>query len=203
MTQASEKLLEAFAAIVGATDNLIARHCAEILAAPMPARSLQPRSLACLRWLDRAVELSEPPYRRAIELLAANRDALHWGQTYSAEDFGEGFLDNYGWLELFGERGALANAELAGGFLILGPHLHYPDHHHVAEELYIPLTGDTAWRKGDSAFATQAAGATIHHPSNVNHAMKTGEEPLVALYVWRGGPLSAKSTIAPVGAAAS
>ena len=88
---------------------------------------------------------------------------------------------------------------MAAGFLILGPGIVYPDHHHVAEELYIPLTGGTEWRMGEGAFTLREAGEIIHHPSNVNHAMRTGEEPLLALYLWRGGPLAQKSTIVAAG----
>ena len=124
---------------------------------------------------------------------ACRRD-FHWGQTYTSADFGKEFIDNYGWLEVFGTRGHFDNDTVAGGFLILGPGIDYPDHHHVAEEIYIPLTGGTDWRMGDGAFG-RAAGEVIHHASNVNHAMRTGEEPLLALYLWRGGPLAARSTV--------
>ena len=96
---------------------------------------------------------------------------------------------------MFGTRGHFANDEIAGGFLILGPGIEYPDHHHVAEELYIPLTGGTEWRMGGGAWRLRAAGEVIHHASNVSHAMRTGEEPLLAFYLWRGGPLAARSTI--------
>lgn len=161
----------------------------------MPARQLAPSGLACLRHLDRAIEIAPQAERPLVQLLARHRAALRWGQTYTASDFGEHFIDNYGWLELFGTRGHFENDRLAAGFLILGPHILYPDHHHVAEELYVPLTGGTEWRKGEGDFTPRAAGAVIHHPSNVNHAMRTGAEPLLALYIWRGGPLAQKSTI--------
>ncbi|TIQ50588.1 MAG: transcriptional regulator, partial [Mesorhizobium sp.] len=71
---------------------------------------------------------------------------LHWGQTYSEADLGKTFFDNYGWLEVFGMRGHFVNDEVAAGLLVLGPDIVYPDHHHVAEEIYIPLTGGTQWR---------------------------------------------------------
>ena len=45
---------------------------------------------------------------------------------------------------------------------------------------------------GEGAFRSREAGEVIHHASNVNHAMRTGEEPLLALYIWRGGPLAQK-----------
>jgi len=128
-------------------------------------------------------------------LLADSGRDFHWGQTYTAADFGQKFIDNYGWLEVFGTRGHFANDAMAGGFLILGPDIDYPDHHHIAEELYIPLTSGTDWRMGDGPYRKRASSEVIHHASNVSHAMRTGAEPLLAFYLWRGGPLAARSTI--------
>lgn len=48
---------------------------------------------------------------------------------------------------------------------------------------------------GEGGFHVRQAGEVIHHASNVSHAMRTGDEPLLALYIWRGGPLAQKSTI--------
>lgn len=165
----------------------------------MPERRLMPHTLPCLTWLDAAAANGGAGERAMAELLAAVAAELRWGQTYSAADFGPTFVERYGWTEIFGTRGHFSNERVAGGFLVLGPHIHYPDHHHVAEELYVPLTGGTEWRKGDGPFALQPAGTVIHHPSEINHAMRTGEEPLLALYLWRGGPLDQRSTIAPAG----
>jgi hypothetical protein len=161
----------------------------------MPARKLVPRGLPCLVHLDRAAEIAHDESRSLAGFLRDHALELHWGRTYTAADFGQKFMDNYGWLEVFGTRGHFANDELAGGFLILGPGIEYPDHHHVAEELYIPLTDGTEWRMGGDAWRLRAAGEVIHHASNVSHAMRTGEEPLLAFYFWRGGPLAARSTI--------
>ncbi|MCX7303269.1 MAG: dimethylsulfonioproprionate lyase family protein [Hyphomicrobiales bacterium] len=161
----------------------------------MPPRLLAPRGLPCLAHLGRAAEIAGDDARPLVRLLRDRGHEFHWGQTYTAADFGHNFMDNYGWLEVFGTRGHFANEAMAGGFLILGPHIEYPDHHHVAEELYIPLTGGTAWRMGDGAFQPRAAGEVIHHASSVSHAMRTGSEPLLAFYLWRGGPLAARSTI--------
>jgi hypothetical protein len=130
-----------------------------------------------------------------LQLLSKTADALHWGQTYSSGDFGETFLARYGWVELFGTRGHFASDVMAGGFLLLGPEIHYPDHHHVAEEIYIPLTFGSLWSKDGGAFVERSAGEIIHHPSDIRHAMQTNDRPLVALYLWRGGPLAQKSII--------
>ncbi|MGD9362974.1 MAG: hypothetical protein PVH85_29185 [Desulfobacterales bacterium] len=42
-------------------------------------------------------------------MLAALANHIAWGQTYSAQDFGLGFLGKYGWSELTGLRGPIAS----------------------------------------------------------------------------------------------
>jgi mannose-6-phosphate isomerase-like protein (cupin superfamily) len=189
------ELLGGFRVYLGTLDSAVARDAVRRIDWDMPDRPLEPRPLACLRHLARAAELAPPVAKPLARLLASHRDEFHWGQTYAEADFGRHFIDNYGWLELFGTRGHFANEAVAGGFLVLGPGVVYPDHHHVAEEIYVPLTGGTEWRMGGGGFHVRAEGEVIHHASNVNHAMRTGEEPLLALYVWRGGPLAQKSTV--------
>lgn len=195
MTTNFEELLQAFRSFLRREEASLARDAATAIDWAMPSRRLELKTVPCIRHLDRIREIAPDTAQPLVRLLADNRQLLRWGQTYTQEDFGRDFLDNYGWVELFGMRGHFANDKVAGGFLILGPTVIYPDHHHEAEEIYIPLTDGTGWRKGDGAFQLRAAGEMIHHPSNVNHAMKTGVEPLLALYLWRGGPLAAKSTI--------
>ena len=163
---------------------------------PAPAeRALPPHELACLRYLPRAAALAPGDAAPLAAQLAHASTALRWGQTYDEADFGKTFLDRYGWVELIGTRGHFASDSLAAGFLLLGPDITYPDHHHVAEEIYIPLTPGAEWSKGGRGFVARSAGEVIHHPSKVSHAMRTGREPLLALYLWRGGPLDQKSTI--------
>ncbi|CDX25970.1 conserved hypothetical protein [Mesorhizobium plurifarium] len=190
-----DDLLERFRAYLGGVDSdLVADEVARI-GWDMPVRSLEPHALGCLGYLDRVAELAPADAKSLARFVTDHRDELRWGQTYTAADFGQGFIENYGWLELFGTRGHFVNDKVAGGLLILGPNIVYPDHHHIAEEIYIPLTGATEWRMGEGSFHTRAAGEVIHHASNVSHAMRTGTEPLMALYLWRGGPLAQKSTI--------
>lgn len=195
MTTISEELLGSFRACLATCNDGALSDFIAAFDWSMPQRPLEPNSLACLRHLDRAAELASATNRPLAAFLAEHREKLRWGQTYTPADFSQNFIDNYGWLEVFGTRGHFASEQMAGGLLILGPNIVYPDHHHVAEEIYIPLTGGTEWRKGEGGFALRQAGEVIHHPSDVNHAMKTGAEPLLALYLWRGGPLAARSTV--------
>jgi len=190
-----DELLAAFRAVLLGVDDVLARDATARIDWAMPARPLAPRALACLRHLDRVAGTVPAFARPLVRLLAGHRRPFCWGQTYTEADFGKAFIDNYGWLEVFGTRGHFTNDTVAGGVLILGPDLIYPDHHHVAEEIYIPLTGGAQWRMGDEAFRTREAGEVVHHASNVSHAMRTGGDPLLALYLWRGGPLAQKSTV--------
>jgi len=161
----------------------------------MRERRLEPRPLPCLGYLPAAAEIAGGPGRRLAALLAASGDRLSWGQTYGEADLGKEFIERYGWTEVFGTRGHFENDGIAGGFLLLGPQTLYPDHRHEAEEVYVPLTGGTEWRMADGAFRRRQAGEVIHHRPNVGHAMRTGEDPLLAIYLWRGGPLAARSTL--------
>lgn len=195
MTTNFDELLAAFRAIPGGIDSGLVRDAVDRIGWAMPARPLEPNALACLRHLDRAAEIAPAFARPLARLLADRRRSFRWGQTYTEADFGRAFIDNYGWLEVFGTRGPFVNDAVAGGVLLLGPNLVYPDHHHVAEEIYIPLTGGAEWRMGGEAFRIREAGEVVHHASNVSHAMRTGSDPLLALYLWRGGPLAQKSTV--------
>ncbi|HVW57478.1 MAG TPA: dimethylsulfonioproprionate lyase family protein [Rhizobiaceae bacterium] len=180
--------------LAGRDDRLVNDFVATLDWAREPRR-LDPRPLPCLSHLGDVLAHAGEKERPLVRLIVENAQSLAWGQTYRADDFGEAFLRNYGWMELFGTRGHFVNDRFAGGFLLLGPHIDYPDHHHIAEEIYIPLTGGAEWRAGDTGFRKWAAGEVIHHPSNMVHAMRTGDAPLLAFYLWRGGPLDQRSTI--------
>jgi hypothetical protein len=136
-----------------------------------------------------------PATRSLVEGIEALVSELDWRQTYSQADFGERFLDNYGFNEWIGQRGAFMSDAIACGVLLLGPNTEYPDHSHEAEELYLPLAGRAFWRSAKSDWRLRPPGEWIHHPSWTSHAMRTAEEPLLAAYVWRGGDLTAKSRI--------
>ena len=158
-------------------------------------RSVYPLSLPVLSWMPAAVEAAGKQIEFIVKMLASLTNHLTWGQTYSAQDFGAGFLERYGWTEFIGLRGPIASDRMACGFLFLGPRIEYPRHSHEAEEVYIPLTGQTLWQRGDQDWAYRTAGLPIYHASWVPHAMRTESVPLLALYLWHGGDLVQKSRI--------
>ncbi len=158
-------------------------------------RALAPVWLPVLRWLGHLPELASDATRTLVNALVRSGPGLHWRQSYRPEDFGAAFLDNYGYTELIGTRGALASDRIAVGFLMLGPEILYPAHRHAAEEIYVPLAGVAEWRRAEADWRPEPVGAIIHHPPWITHATRTGATPLLALYLWRGGDLAQKPAI--------
>ena len=132
------------------------------------------------------------PVLREVQRLAAG---LAWRQTYGVAEFGAAFLRGYGWSEFIGLRGPVPSDRIAVGVLLLGPGVTYPPHAHAAAEVYVPLSGVAQWQRGTAAFALGPVGQAIHHPPWMAHAMRTGAEPLAAIYLWWGGDLAAKSVV--------
>ena len=160
-------------------------------------RQAPPNHLPVLSFLPAVLETAHEQSEHIIQTLVSLSPKLAWGQTYSKEDFGPDFLERYGWTELIGQRGPIPSDQIACGFLLLGPQVVYPRHSHEAQEVYIPMTTETLWQRNNQEWTQGAAGKPRHHASWEWHAMRTANQPLLALYLWRGGKLVQKSRIAP------
>ncbi len=160
-----------------------------------PARSLSKSTLPVLTWLPDVIKAATPDTVPIAKLLATAANHLAWGQTYLPEDFGSIFLERYGWTELVGTRGVIASNRIACGFLLLGPEIEYPSHRHEAEEIYVPLTGQTYWMRNNKGWISRDAGLPIYHETWMPHAIRTDAVPLLAIYLWQGGDLAQKSLI--------
>ena len=144
----------------------------------LPAQT--PTRLPVLRHLPQAMGVTAPETEALAALLIAAVGALEWRQSHTEAELGRKFIENYGWTEI------LRADRLACGFLVLGPRTEYPTHRQAPEEICIPLAGTAFWQRGNRPFAPRPPGMVIHHPSWLPHAMRTSDEPLLALYVWRG-----------------
>jgi hypothetical protein len=166
-------------------------------ATPEP-RSVDPNALPVLRWLPQVRKEALPFSARFINACADAAALLAWRRSYTAAEVSAEFLDNYGWTELVGLEGPLPSEQLACGVLLLGPQVTYPAHLHEAEEIYVPLAGTAAWRRGEEDWCDRPPGTVIHHARYEPHAMRTGASALLALYVWRSKDLAQKSRILKV-----
>jgi quercetin dioxygenase-like cupin family protein len=116
---------------------------------------------------------------------------LAWTQNpnYRREPPSARFLDGYGYAVIAGPADGpaalLPHAAVALGVLLLAPRTLYPRHHHPTTELYLPLNAARWWR-GDGPWRDEPPGAVIHHPPDLPHATQTGDDPLLAVYLWAG-----------------
>lgn len=162
---------------------------------PFKTRMVSRHLLPVLSYLPEIDVDENDKAEEAVKTLKACAECLHWGQTYTAEDFGTTFLKKYGWTELIGLRGPIASKDIACGFLLLGPNIEYPKHSHEAEEVYVPLNSQTLWMQGKGDWTSRQSGVPIYHRPRLAHGMRTGSTPLLALYLWHGGNLAQKSNI--------
>ncbi len=113
---------------------------------------------------------------------------LPWVQNpnYTVETVGAAFVDHYGYADVVGPRGLVPSEAYALGVLLLGPQTTYPPHAHPATEVYCVVGGTAEWRRGEGTWTLRPPGSLIHHPPRTPHAMRTHEQPLLAIYLWRG-----------------
>ena len=158
-------------------------------------RSVPPSSVPVLRWLPHVQQSASTLSVPLVNALVASATSLAWRRSYSLATAGAQFYENYGWTEFAGLTGPVPSKHLACGVLLLGPHVTYPPHRHEAEEIYVPLAGTAAWKHGNDRWRERLPGSVIHHARYESHAMQTGEEPLLALYLWRSENLGQKSRL--------
>jgi mannose-6-phosphate isomerase-like protein (cupin superfamily) len=152
-------------------------------------KAVEPARLPVCRHLEEALE--EPAPGRIREVAAAFRDLephLRWRQNpnYDDQKMGAGTMQSYGYTDFFGTHGLARHAGFAAGLLLLGPGILYPDHHHAAAEVYHVLSGAARWRREDGPWESKPPGSCIYHAPWTAHAIRCGEEPLLALYCWVG-----------------
>lgn len=154
--------------------------------APVPAAT-EGASLAIGRHWPAAI--SGDPLGRLVAKVTLGLQQLGHGwlqnPNYTKQPPHPDFLVNYGYREWLGPDAGYPSANFRLGILVLGPHTLYPLHHHPADEVYLPL-GPGRWFKEGEDWRPRVAGDVIHHPPHCGHATQTGDQPLAAIYLWRG-----------------
>jgi hypothetical protein len=156
-----------------------------------------PAQLPVLRWLPQLTVQAGRCGAAFLETLSGAAGSLAWRQTYTRDEVGDEFLRNYAWAELSRSGSGIGAAQISCGVLVLGPNTFYPPHRHEAEEIYLPLAGTAEWLKGDGVWRHRRPGTLIHHSSEETHAMRTGGQPLLAMYLLRSADLGQNARLDP------
>ena len=139
------------------------------------------------RYLAAALDLAEAGPAAAIAAAARPFAAsLGWRHWYRVDDRLPDFSQSYAHAEIVGPLGPVVSQDLRCGLILMAPHTLYPSHAHSAVELYLVLGGSAEWQRGAEPWVCRPPGAFILHPTRIGHAMRSGAEPLLALYAWHG-----------------
>ena len=158
-------------------------------------------ALPVLAWLPRIDARARGFAAGFVGCLCECAASLDWRRTYAREEADPAFMRNYGWTELATSEAGAGALKLSCGVLVLGPNTLYPPHFHEAEELYVPLHGLAEWQQGDCIWRLRSPGNVIHHSSEEPHAMRTGDDPLLAMYLWLSTDPSQSARLAPASTA--
>ncbi len=140
-----------------------------------------------LRHLDRALALARD--HELADLAAALdvvRGELCWSQNaaYDEATVGRELLDGYAYAVLSAPDGPLPCEAPLCGYLMMAPGLLYRDHRHAPREIYLVLTPGTRWCLDGGDWFDATPGELIVHEPWQMHAMRTGDEPLLAFAAW-------------------
>jgi quercetin dioxygenase-like cupin family protein len=111
--------------------------------------------------------------------------ALPWRYSYEPRPDAPDIGERMAWAELVGPIAPFHSDKVCLGLTAIGPGLLYPLHTHPAVETYLVLHGTARWTANGITHA-HPPGTLILHPSNIIHAMKAGDAPLLAAYAWSG-----------------
>jgi mannose-6-phosphate isomerase-like protein (cupin superfamily) len=110
---------------------------------------------------------------------------LPWTYHYPARAGEETLATHIAFAELIGPDGPMSAPHTRAGFTLIAPDTSYPMHAHPAVELYWVMSGHALWETA-TARRIVPPGEFVLHRSNEAHAMRTFDEPLLALWGWSG-----------------
>ncbi|WP_375267511.1 dimethylsulfonioproprionate lyase family protein [Planktotalea sp.] len=120
------------------------------------------------------------------------RDALRglgsdmlWRETYNDSDTDPDFMNRFGCYEIIGRDAPFRSKKMRGFLVFQPPHLHYPWHHHSADEIYVVIAGEAEFFLQGAPSQTLQSGQSAFHPSGAAHALTRHAHPVIAYVVWR------------------
>lgn len=119
------------------------------------------------------------------DALVAAGPLAQWREPYKDTSIGQEFMEKFACYEFIGQDAPYGTDRMRGFVVYQPPGLHYPWHHHPAEEMYVVLAGEAEFAIEGEGSKTLRAGATVYHRSNVPHALTTHDHPVLAYVLWR------------------
>lgn len=149
------------------------------------AQSLEPLHVPAAALFEAETGLGASDYPDVRDALFALSPTMKWRETYKDTDIGADFMDRFGCYEIIGRDAPFASAQIRSFLVYHPPHLHYPWHHHPAEELYVVIAGEAEFHIEGQGAETLRSGQSSFHPSGVPHALTSHNHPVLAYVIWR------------------
>jgi hypothetical protein len=146
---------------------------ARATASRLPACDHLPEALGAAR-------AGPPSVARVAEAFAEIDARLPWKRRANEEMAGSRFADSHANAVIIGPGDLEPREDVLLGASLMVPRLQYPDHHHPPE-IYLALSRGE-WRQGEGPWHEPGLGGLVFNPSNVVHAMRSGDTPLLALW---------------------
>ena len=152
-------------------------------AAPEAGDTTASRLPACVHLAKAlaAARAAPPSVARVADAFAAIEPTLPWKRRPNAEAAGSHFADNHANAVIVGPGGLEPRDDVLVCVSLMAPRLQYPDHHHPPEEIYLVLSKGE-WRQGEGPWHEPGPGRVVFNPSNVVHAMRSADDPLLAIW---------------------
>ncbi|WP_420861199.1 dimethylsulfonioproprionate lyase family protein [Algirhabdus cladophorae] len=193
-----------FEPLLEAVKDLHRNHAAlqEFAAFPddITAQETRPFWIPAAQLLQDETRLTSTNYAHVRDAVIAAAPHVQWRETYKDTDIGADFMDRFGCYEIIGRDTPFASNKIRSFVVYQPAHLHYPWHHHPADELYVVLAGQAEFFLEGASPTTLHPGDSAFHPSNTPHALTTHDHPVMTYVIWRDQFETAPVWSASVGA---
>ena len=146
------------------------------------------RRFPACEYLDAATRLVEgtrPEFEAIMASFTALEPLIDWTRRPGGTNASANIMEGHANAMVVGPGGLETRDDVQVGICLLAPNVRYPDHCHKPEETYLCLTPG-AFRHGDDGdwFSPGVGGSFYNHPDML-HAMRSGEQPLLAVWCLR------------------
>lgn len=174
-------LTRADARTAAAAGRVFARLAARVgeMVAPRPARLP-----VCHHHLDAAwsaMAALPSPLPELAAAFAGVEGRLTWERRKGADPANKSFYDGHANAMLIGPGGLEQREDVWVGATVMAPGVTYPDHSHPPEEVYLAFTPGEWWN-AEMAWTEPGAGGLIYNPPGILHAMRSGDQPFLAMW---------------------
>ena len=138
---------------------------------------------ACV-WLDAALARfadDDTRYGDVARIIPLLEPHLGWSRRTTGANGSPNYVEGHVHGMICGPGGIESRYDVQLGFTVMAPGVRYPDHSHPPEEAYV-LLSPGEFRQKEGEWFDPGIGGGIHNTRNSLHAMKSGEQPFLALW---------------------